>query len=188
MNIDYLCFAPHKGFYAPSGLGVLIAEKPINNILISGGTGVNSIDPWQPTDTPERLESGTQNISGILGLSAGVDFVNSKGIKRVEKYEYELIIYAYRELRKLNAELYTDHPEINEFSPVISFNLNGFTSEEIGAYLNKKGIAVRAGLHCAPLAHKQLGTIEKGTVRVSPSIYNSKSEIDNLIFNLKKII
>lgn len=187
-NIDYLCFAPHKGFYAPTGLGVLIAEKDIDNILISGGTGVNSIETVQPTEMPERIESGTQNIPAILGLSAGIDFVQKIGVAKIENYDFSLIEYAYRNLFKIGAELYTKAPEKLGFAPVLSFNIKGFSSEEIGNVLNKKGIAVRTGLHCAPLAHKQLKTLDRGTVRISPSVFNNKNDIDRLIFSLKSTI
>ena len=188
MSIDYLCFAPHKGFYAPTGLGVLIAEKPIENILISGGTGVNSIEFLQPADLPERIESGTQNIPGIIGLKEGIDFINYKGINKVESYEISLIKYCYFELQKIGAELYTQPPTINNFAPVLSFNVKGYQSEQVGEYLNKNQIAVRAGLHCAPLAHKQLKTLERGTVRVSPSVFNNKNQLEKLIFYIKRLI
>lgn len=187
MNIDYLCIAPHKGFYSPTGVGILIAEKPIDNIIISGGTGVNSNEEFQPSDTPERIESGTVNIPAIFGVSAGIDFVTNKGQKRIGVYEMTLIQRLYKELKNLNSELYTFFPDQKRFCPVISFNYKGFSSEEIGAYLNKNNIAVRAGLHCSPLAHNKIGTINRGTVRVSPSIFNNYDDINKLIFLLKKL-
>lgn len=187
MGIDYLCIAPHKGFYAPMGIGVIMAEKPIENILISGGTGVNSIEKTQPEDMPERIESGTQNVPGILGLKSGVKFINSKGITRIETHEINLIQRLYKELKKINAKLYTIFPDNKRFSPVLSFNYKGYSSEEIGEYLNKNGVAVRSGLHCAPLAHFMLRTSELGTVRVSPSVFNNSDDINRLVFLLKKL-
>ena len=187
MGIDYLCIAPHKGFYAPMGIGVIMAEKPIENILISGGTGVNSIEKTQPEDMPERIESGTQNVPGILGLKSGVEFINSKGITRIETHEINLIQRLYKELKKINAKLYTIFPDNKRFSPVLSFNYKGYSSEEIGEYLNKNGVAVRSGLHCAPLAHFMLRTSELGTVRVSPSVFNNSDDINRLVFLLKKL-
>ncbi|MBQ1187008.1 MAG: aminotransferase class V-fold PLP-dependent enzyme [Clostridia bacterium] len=186
--IDYLCIAPHKSFYAPTGLGVLIAEKSIDNVIISGGTGVNSIQPFQPNDFPERIESGTQNIPAILGLKAGVEFVKNKTLRKIEAHEIVLVQHLYKSLKKINAELYTIYPEQKMFAPVLSFNIKGFTSEEVGEILNKNNIAVRTGLHCAPLAHKQLKTLERGTVRVSTSLFNNYDDIDRLIFCLKRII
>ena len=187
-NIDFLCVAPHKGFYSPAGVGVLIAEKSIDKPLIYGGTGVNSVDVNQPKDLPEKIESGTLNIPGIMGLSAGVDFIKSKGIKRIEKHEISLVKFLYINLKKIGAQLYTVFPDENIFAPVLSFNVKGYSSEKIGEYLNQHGIAVRSGLHCSPLAHKQIGTIDIGTVRISPSIFNNRNDIEKLIFYTKKII
>ncbi len=188
MNIDFLCLAGHKGFYAPTGIGVLISEKHIDNILISGGTGVNSIEPFQPTDMPERIESGTQNIPGIIGLNAGVSFVRSKNIRLIEAHEIKLIQHLYLELKRIGKILYTPFPAQKMYAPVLSFNCSGYSSDEIGNLLNKERIAVRTGLHCSPLAHKQIGTEQIGTVRVSPSIFNSVEDVDKLIFVIKKII
>ena len=188
MNIDFLCFAGHKGFYAPTGIGVLIAEKYIENILISGGTGVGSKEAFQPSDMPERLESGTQNISGILGLNAGLNFVKAKNIRKIEAHEIKMIQHLYSELKKIGAKLYTSFPSQKSYSPVLSFNFANLLSDEVGDILNKEKIAVRTGLHCSPLAHNQIGTSEIGTVRVSPSIFNNFDEIDRLIFVLKKAI
>ena len=188
MNIDFLCVAPHKGLYAPMGTGILVAQKPIKSVLITGGTGVNSADPFQPEDLPERIESGTLNVPGILGIKSGVEFILNKGVRKIEKYEMGMIQRLHKELSKLGAKLYTQYPEQKFFVPVLSFNLAGYHSEKIGDYLNKNGIAVRSGLHCSPLAHKQLGTLEKGTVRVSPSVFNNPNEIDRLIFLIKRLI
>lgn len=187
-NIDYLCLAPHKGFYSPTGLGVLIAEKPIDNVLIYGGTGVNSLDSNQPEELPERIESGTVNIPGIFGFSAGIEFVKNKGLKFIESHEITLIKHLYKQLKIMGAELYTIFPEKSMFAPVLSFNVKGRSSEEVGEYLNRNNIAVRCGLHCAPLAHKQLDTIERGTVRVSPSVFSDYDDIEKLIFYVKKLI
>lgn len=188
LGLDFLCIAGHKGFYAPTGIGVLVSEKNIDNILISGGTGVNSIEPFQPSDMPERIESGTLNIPGIMGLKSGINFVSNMNIKKIEAHEIRLIHHLYNELKRIGAKLYTPFPSQKMYSPVLSFNLKGFTSDEVGNLLNKEKIAVRSGLHCSPLAHKQLGTTEIGTVRVSPSIFNSYEDIDRLIFVAKKII
>lgn len=188
MNIDFLCIAPHKGLYAPMGTGILVAEKNIDRILISGGTGVNSIEITQPEDMPERVESGTLNVSGIAGIRAGVDFVSNKGISQIEEHEMRLTQYLYKQLKRLGAELYTPFPYRKRFAPVLSFNVRELTSEKVGEFLNKNQIAVRTGLHCAPLAHKQIGTLERGTVRVAPSVFNSSEDIDKLIFVIKRLI
>jgi len=188
MNIDFLCIAPHKGLYAPMGCGILIAEKSIENPLIEGGTGVGSSLPSQPDDYPERLESGTLPLPAIIGIGAGIDFVNFKGRENIYKNELAIAMYIYKELIKIpGCILYTPFLEFGKFVPLISFNIRGVSSSDIAERLNKAGIAVRGGLHCAPYAHKRLGTIESGTVRISPSVFNTKAEADFLIKTLKNI-
>ncbi len=188
MNIDYLCIAPHKGLYAPMGVGVLVARKSVENVLISGGTGSNSYERFQPEELPERLESGTLNLPAIVGCSAGIDFANSVGISNIYKKDIELCKLIFGELRSLKAVLYTEEPDIYRYAPLVSFNIRGYGSEEVGEYLGRHDVAVRSGLHCAPLAHKTIGTSDKGTVRVSPSIFNDESDINRLIFLLKRLI
>lgn len=187
MHIDYLCVAPHKGLYSPMGTGVLVAEKPIDRVLISGGTGVNSKERFQPEDLPERLESGTQNVSGILAISSGIDFIKKTGIDKIYEHELNLCKMAYSGLRKIGATLYTPYPEKYSYAPVLSFNIRGKHSSQIAEILNTNGIAVRSGLHCAPLAHEHIVTTAIGTVRISPSVFNSPYDIDKLIFILKRI-
>ncbi|MBO7217463.1 MAG: aminotransferase class V-fold PLP-dependent enzyme [Clostridia bacterium] len=187
MNIDYLCIAPHKGLYAPMGCGILIVRKPIEDVLIKGGTGINSISPYQPTEFPERIESGTLNLPAIFGIGAGIDFISSKNYQNQKSKEKYLLHILYRFLKQNDAVLYTDDPLKSLCVPLISFNFKNKSSEELAAYLSAHDIAVRGGLHCAPLAHKYNGTIETGTVRVSTSIFNTEQDIEKLIFSLKKI-
>ena len=188
MNIDFLCVAPHKGLYAPMGTGILVASKNIEHPLIEGGTGVNSALSVQPDEYPERLESGTLNIPGIVGVGAGIDYINGKGIEKIYETELELAKYIYNGLKKISGcILYTPMPEYGKFVPVISFNIRGFTASDTADLLDKASIAVRGGIHCAPFAHKRLGTNENGTVRISPAIFNTKKEADFLISALKTI-
>lgn len=185
MNIDFLCVAAHKGFYAPMGIGVLICEKNIPNTVIEGGTGTNSLEMSQPLQLPEKLESGTVNVPAIFGLSAGIDFVNKTGIEKIYNHEMELIQYIYKNLSfNPYVILYTPYPEKYEFAPVLSFNLKGLKSNETGDFLAKNDIAVRAGYHCAPMAHKQMNTLETGTVRISVSAFNSLKETDKFLYIL----
>ena len=187
MNIDYLCIAPHKGLFAPMGTGVLIAEKPIKNIMISGGTGTNSLELFQPEELPERMESGTVNLPGIMGIGAGVNFVKSKGIKKIHKFEIELLRQAYFGIERAGGRLYTPPPTADDYTAVLSFNMGDMSSGKVAKYLNKNGIAVRSGFQCSALAHKHLKTTKGGTVRISPGIYNSPKEIERLNFLLKNI-
>lgn len=188
MNIDYLCVAPHKGLYAPMGTGILIARENLPKTVIEGGTGTMSIEIEQPEDLPERLESGTLNLPGIMGISAGIDFVKSKTLDRIYTHELKLMQTLYDALASLpNIRLYTSRPQKGLHSPVLSFNIAGMPSAQVASRLNKYGIAVRAGLHCAPMAHKRLGTLESGTVRVCPSVFTSSNEIYKLVSAIKRI-
>lgn len=183
MNIDYLCVAPHKGFYAPMGLGVLIVKGPIKRTLIEGGTGTDSFSFLQPDTLPEMLESGTINLPAIVGLSAGIDFVNSRK-NNILEYENILVKKLYKGLsQNSDIVLYTD-PLNGGYVPVLSFNIKNIPSEKTAAYLNGRGFALRAGLHCAPVAHQKIGTIKTGTVRFSPSVFNTDKEVDLLLKNV----
>ncbi len=187
-NIDFLCIAAHKGLYAPMGAGVLIARKPISNTIIEGGTGTASLSLIQPEDMPERLESGTLALPLIAGIKAGVDFVRARGIERIYSHEFGLLSYLYNSLKKLpDIEIYSPEPRYLHSSPVLSFNIKNKTSDEVSKILNRKNIAVRAGFHCAPLAHKKAGTEQNGSVRVSLSVFNTKKELDYLVNVLKNI-
>ena len=188
MKIDYLCIAAHKGLYATMGTGILVAEKPINNTIIEGGTGTNSLEITQPDFLPERLESGTVNVAGIMGIGAGIDFVKTLGVNNIHNREMQLLAPLYNRLKSdENIILYTPDFSAEKYAPVISFDIKGLTSGETGDKLNRSGIAVRAGLHCAPLAHKKIGTQESGTVRISPGIFNTPREIDYLIAKIRLI-
>lgn len=182
MNIDYLCIAPHKGLYAPMGLGILICCKGIPDTLIEGGTGTNSLELTQPLELPERLESGTVNVPAIIGLGAGLDFIGKKGVNHLYSEEMKIIKFIYNGLSKnRNIELYTKEPKLWHYAPVISFNFRSVPSADTAKLLDEKNFAVRAGYHCAPTAHKQIGTLENGTVRVSVSAFNTMAEAEAFI-------
>ena len=178
MNIDYLSIASHKGLYAPMGTGILICNRYIENTIMEGGTGTNSAELVQPDFLPERLESGTVNVPGIIGISAGIDYVKHLGMQRLYTHELELTQKLWSALAEIPCvRLYTPKPYAGGYLPVLSFNVTGKTSAETAEILNKSGIAVRAGLHCAPTAHRQIGTIDTGTVRVSPAAFNTSYDI-----------
>lgn len=191
MNIDYLCIAPHKGLYATMGVGILICEKAINNTIIEGGTGTNSIELVQPDNLPERIESGTVNLPAIMGIGAGIDYVNKKGIENIYKSEISLINMLYGKLKENpNIILYTPEPIKYGYAPVLSFNIKGFSSSEVTALMSENGIAARGGLHCAPTAHRIIDTLNQGTVRISVATFNNTNEImilSNLLKNPKFI-
>lgn len=187
---DYLCIAAHKGLYAPMGMGMLIASDGTElSTIIEGGTGTNSVSLEQPDSMPDRMESGTPNMPGIAGLRAGMEFVKSQTEGKIYRHEMALVQYAYQQLKKMkNVELYTPEPVEPYFAPLFSFNVQNVPSEVVAQELNSKGVAVRAGLHCAPAAHECMGTIEQGTVRVCPSIFSNMNEMHNFVLSLMQII
>lgn len=190
-GFDYVCCAGHKGLYGPMGIGLLIVNSDtIPDTLIEGGTGSDSSNPLMPEYYPDRFESGTLNVPGILGLSAGIDFVRTKGLDQIYRHETALIRFAYERLRNVKGvQLYKEYPEIGQYAPVLSFAIKDKNSEEVASYLDSRyGIAVRAGLHCAPLAHRSMGTEELGTVRISPSVFTSRQDIQILVNAVNKIV
>lgn len=188
-GIDYLCCAGHKGLYGPMGTGMLLTPHADRlRALVQGGTGTHAADPAQPREMPEFLESGTQNVPGILGLGAGIAFVRKKTPERIRNWEMRHIGRIYEGLAALpGVRLYTPYPDAAHFAPVLSFNVEGLPSETAGDLLAKRGIAVRCGLHCAPLAHKKFGTEETGAVRVSPSAFTSDRDVDAFLAAVREI-
>ncbi len=183
MPIDFLCCSGHKGLYGPMGTGLLIARAPLRPLIL-GGTGSRSADANQPEEYPDRLESGTPNVPGILGLAAGIRFVMQKGTARIAAHEERLMHRLRQQLAQLDGVRLYAEPEVPCF-PVLSFNVGDIPSEETAERLDRSGIAVRAGLHCAPLAHRWMGTAEQGTVRISVSAFNRPEEVDYLMTVLK---
>ena len=177
---DYVCCPGHKYLYGPMGIGLLLIGND-NRIapLIAGGTGSMSAQPEMPDFYPDRLEAGTQNIAGILGLKAGVDFVMSHGIERIYQKETRLIEGLYRSLKRHDKLHIIGREDDREgvYAPVLAFTVDGTDSESVAVKLSEQfNIAVRGGLHCAPLAHKALHTLDSGVVRISPSVFTSTDE------------
>lgn len=185
---DLVCCAGHKGLYGPTGIGLLLVNTNVLlNPLTEGGTGSNSMNPSMPEFYPDRLECGTLNIPGICGLGAGIRFIHHHGIDKIHHHESRLIQKLYHELSAIpEVELYTDDPGIVPTAPVLSFNIKDQESEIVSEYLSKRyRIAVRAGLHCAPLAHRMMGTLDRGTVRIAPSLFTKDEDIRILKIAIK---
>jgi len=179
LGIDYLCVAAHKGLYSALGTGILVINSDIiPKPLFEGGTGSNSLSLIQPEYLPDKLESGTMNTSGIISVKNGIDFVNKTGSGNIYSHEYSLMKLLEQELKNMkNITVYSSFADNKPLVPVLSFNVNGVNSEVVSEYLSQNGVCVRAGYHCSPLAHKSMGTIEYGAVRISPSIFTKKSDI-----------
>ncbi len=189
-GIDILCCAGHKGLMGPTGTGFMIAKNNVNlESFIEGGTGSNSMSATQPDILPDKFESGTPNVQGIIGLSSAIDFIRKNNVRKIYEHEISLLKYLHKNLENMqNLILYTNfYDNRQHLAPILSFNVKNMHSEDVAETLSSVGICVRAGLHCAPLAHKKFGTENTGTVRISPSIFTKKSDIDFLIKSVIKI-
>lgn len=188
LGADYLAMPGHKGLFGPQGTGVLIcADRLKVKTLIEGGTGSNSRQIDMPDFLPDRLEAGTHNMPGIAGLYEGVKFVKQTKPSNILKHERKLLAYAVKSLSKISGvTVYAAYNPMDQ-SGVLSFNIDGMGSETVAEKLAKKCISVRAGLHCAPLAHQTAGTFETGTVRASFSVFNTIDEIAVFAAAVKEI-
>lgn len=186
-GISALCAPGHKGLYGIMGSGFLaLSDSILPAPLTCGGTGSNSADWRQPDDLPDRLEAGTLNNPGIISIGAGVDFINRKGIDTIYHHEMRLIEFMYKELEKTEGiSLYAPFEQIK--APVLSFNVRDYHSEEAASRLAERQIAVRAGLHCAPLAHNSFKTSNRGTVRVSPCAFTTFHDCEYFLNSVKNM-
>lgn len=185
---DFVCMSGHKSLYGPMGTGVLILNHRNLKPLLYGGTGTESVKKSQPEGLPEKFESGTQNMNGISGLKAGVDFVKNRGIKNIYNHEYKLAKRLFNGLANNRKVItYNKSFDYGKVAPVVSFNIDGVYSEDLVAKLNKYGIMTRGGLHCSPLAHTTMNTIENGTVRVVPGAFNTINDINYLLNVIRKL-
>ena len=176
-----------QGLYGPQGTGLLLCGDTVPQPLLEGGTGSASLVQTMPDFLPDRLEAGTHNVAGIAGLLEGLRFVRRTGEENIGLRESALI-------RRLSANL-EQIPGITLFrardpraqAGVLSLQVEGMDSEELGERLGRRRVAVRAGLHCAPLAHKTAGTLEEGTVRLSVSAFNQPWEMDAAARQLRQV-
>lgn len=187
---DFVCCAGHKYLYGPMGIGLLLLGHD-NDIrpLVAGGTGSVSAQAAMPDFYPDRLEAGTQNITGILGLKAGVVFVRQRGVELLYRKESRLIDRLYHSLKQSDRLRVIGREDGREgvYAPVLSFTVKDVDSETVVRELSERyRIAVRGGLHCAPLAHQSMGTLDNGVIRISPSAFTSADEINILRTALRK--
>ena len=183
-GINILCTAGHKGLYGITGTGLLITDGgyPIAPI-IQGGTGSASLSLFQPELLPDSLESGTPNIIGAVTVGEGIRFIKARGIDNIRAHEERLCRRFIAELSPIDdVTFYRD--EGTEYAPIVSFNVEGVSSEDAAAILSEKGFCLRAGYHCAALAHATLGT-KGGTVRFAPSVFNTEADVLKLVYYVK---
>lgn len=188
-NIDLLAFPGHKGLLGPQGTGGLCISHPINlKPLRFGGTGSQSESELQPEVLPDRFESGTPNTPGIAGLAAGLHFIEETGRENIEKHEMTLTKMLIEGLNQIQGVTVFGPPVDVPRAAVISFIVDGIETAEFGFMLDKVfQIAVRTGLHCAPLAHRKNGTINIGTVRLSPGYFNTETEVKEVLAAIEQL-
>jgi len=189
MKIDLLACPGHKSLYGPQGTGFLYLAPGINlKPLKEGGTGTESESEEQPKTLPQKYESGTLNTPGIAGLGAGVSFLLKKGIETIWKKEKLMMQYLLQGLKKNKGIRIYGPPELEDRVPVVAFNVNSLHPTEVGFLLDEYyDILVRIGLHCAPQAHRILGTFPAGAVRASLGYFNTVKDIDALLRALREI-
>ena len=186
MKIDALCLPGHKGLYGPQGSGlVALGSDVVLDTLIEGGNGVDSLSPLMPEEIPERYEAGTVSTPCIAGLWAGLRTVMDKGVENISAGEKQIITKLRDTLGSMK--------KVDVYAPwydggILLFNVSGVSSETVASELNRRGICVRGGYHCAGLAHRTLGTPEGGAVRVSVGMFNKPSEADTFVREISHIV
>ncbi len=184
LRAAFIAMPGHKGLYGPQGTGLLLCGRAPEPLL-QGGTGSQSALPEMPDALPDAAEAGTHNLPGISGLLAGLLYVRRRGEARILRHEQALIDALHQALRPMAG--------IKTFwdgrcqSGVLSFQVEGMDCEQAAARLAEADIAVRAGLHCAPLAHRSAGTLETGTVRIGVSDFNTAADVEALARAVKRL-
>ena len=181
-NIDLLAFSGHKGLLGPAGTGGLVIGDDFDISLlpamIQGGTGSRSEHETQPDDPPDKYEAGTPNIVGLAGLAAGVGYVLQRGTEEIRRHEGDLSQKLMAGLRDVPGMRIVGTADATQRTATVSFTVAGWTSSEMSSALDERfDIMCRPGLHCAPQAHRTLGTFPAGTVRLAPGPFSTETEI-----------
>lgn len=185
LQAAFIAMPGHKSLYGPQGTGILICgQKP--KTLIEGGTGSLSEEAEMPDFLPDMLEAGTANVAGIHGLEAGIGFVSTRKQAQIAAHEQKLCKLLTEKLRKID-DLRVYAADSGQ-AGVLSVEIRGGDCEQIAERLSEHQIAVRAGLHCAPLAHESAGTLRSGTVRFSFCAFSTEQDVLKAAEVMKKII
>ncbi|MGI6084983.1 MAG: aminotransferase class V-fold PLP-dependent enzyme [Acetivibrionales bacterium] len=189
MNISMIAFPGHKGLMGPQGTGGLYVNENVSlSPIIQGGTGSHSFETFQPLFMPDIIECGTLNTPGIVGLGTGVEFILKTGTNSILKRKEILLGKLYEGLAAYKRIKLYSTAENHKNSGIIAFNIDGMDSSETANLLDSRyNIATRPGFHCAPLAHKALGTEKTGMVRLSLGYFNTPDEIRYTIDSIKEI-
>ncbi len=178
-NISFLAFTGHKSLLAPTGTGgICVADDAEIRGTIYGGTGVRSADPYHLTEYPYRLEAGTQNLAGIAGLAAGLDWIEKRGLDRIYEHEMHLLRLLQDGLGQVEGVTIRGTRRLTARVPTLSVTVENYDPSDIGTILDVDfGIQTRTGLHCAPLIHEHMGTAPRGTVRFSVGPFSTEAQI-----------
>lgn len=189
LGAAYIAMPGHKGLYGPQGTGVLLCgEGMVSKPLLEGGTGTLSLLQEMPDFLPDRLEAGTQNMPGIAGLLAGVRHIRERGEGNIFRKERQLALMAAELLGELPGVRVYAAPGLRDQAGVLSFTAEGWDCETLAEKLGEAGIALRAGLHCSPLAHRTAGTIASGTVRISFSDFSTPQDVGRFFEEVKRLL
>ena len=190
MNIDVLCFTGHKGIYGPQGTGGLCIREGVQiRPFKVGGSGIHSYMKEQPEEYPTRLEAGTLNSHGLMGLSAALDFLEETGIDTIAEKEHRQMMRFYQGVANLpDVTVYGDFSEGHARTAVVTLNIRDYDSSAVADELSEcYDIATRAGAHCAPRMHEALRTVEQGAVRFSFSWFTTEEEVEAAIAAVREI-
>ena len=180
LGAAFVAMPGHKGLYGPQGTGLLLCGADAVP-LMEGGTGSASLAQEMPEFLPDRLEAGTHNVPGIAGLEAGLRYVAGMTPERIARHERRLIRHAAEGLRRMPGVTAYAAEDASQQLGVLSFTVADREPEELAERFAERGIAVRAGYHCAPTAHRSAHTLSQGTVRVSVSAFSTEAEIDTFL-------
>lgn len=178
-NISFLAFTGHKGLLAPTGTGgICVADDAEIRGTIYGGTGVRSADPYHLEEYPYRLEAGTQNLAGIAGLSAGLDWLEEHGMDKVRRHEMELMAELQNGLAEIPGVKIWGTKRLDRRVATLSITVANYDPSDVGTILDAEHtVLTRTGLHCAPLIHDHMGSSPRGTVRFSIGPYNTREHV-----------
>ena len=192
LNCNALAFTGHKALLGPQGIGGFIIDDKLNNIatnFIEGGTGSLSESTLQPDFLPDKFESGTMNTPGIAGLLAGIEYINEEGLNTIKEREEYLSREFINGLLNINSIKVYGPLDASLRTATISINSSKIDNSELGFLLDSEfGIMVRTGLHCAPLAHKTIGSFPQGTLRFSFGAFNDIKDINYALYALNSIL
>ena len=189
-NANAIAFTGHKSLLGPQGIGGFIIDDSLNDecsSILSGGTGSLSHSLNQPNFLPDKFECGTLNSPGIVGLYNSIDFINKEGLETIYSKNFYLRSKLYEGMLNIDGIKLYGNTDFSKYTTCISFNYKNFDPAEVSYFLECNGIKTRSGLHCAPLAHKSIGSYPGGTIRFSLGYFNTEEEIDYTLSILNNI-